>query len=167
MGIGNTHTYQMNIGYEDDFRFDLGWVASGNASSGDWERDLPNGTSYNGEASNPGADSPLDCSEEAFVTGNGGGQAGTDDIDGGETVLLSPMFDLTSYNDPSINFDRWFFNDGGSGTPNDSLVIEVLNGSSVVRIDFADVNSAPSNTWTSKSIQVASFTTVTATMQLR
>tara|TARA_B100000809_G_scaffold203900_1_gene205120 strand:- start:1140 stop:3512 length:2373 start_codon:yes stop_codon:yes gene_type:complete len=165
--IGNIHTYQMNIGYEDDFRFDLGWTVSGNASSGDWERDLPNGTSFNGEASNPGVDSPLDCSEEAFVTGNDGGQAGSDDIDGGETVLLSPMFDLTSYNDPSINFDRWFFNDGGSGTPNDSLVIELLNGSSVVRIDFADVNSAPSNTWTSKSIQVSSFTTVTATMQLR
>ncbi|MDB4534110.1 choice-of-anchor B family protein [Vicingaceae bacterium] len=165
--VGNVHTYPMNNGYEDDFRFDLGWTVSGNPSSGDWERNQPNGTSFNGEASNPGIDSPSDCSEEAFVTGNGGGQAGTDDIDGGETVLLSPMFDLTSYNDAFIDFERWFFNDGGSGTPNDSLVIEILNGTSVAKIDFADFNSAPSNSWTSKSIEVSNFISISSTMQLR
>lgn len=164
---GNTHNYQMNKGYEDDFRFDLGWTISGNPSSGDWERALPDGTSYNGEAANPGLDSPNDCSVNAYVTGNDGGQAGADDIDGGETILLSPVFDLTAYTDPYISFDRWFFNDGGSGAPNDSLVIEILNGSSVVRIDFADFNSAPSNMWSTKSLQLSNFTSLTATMQLR
>ena len=164
---GNPYTYQMDKGYEDDFRFDLGWSISGNPGSGDWERDLPNGTSYNGDASNPGVDSPNDCSEKAFVTGNDGGQAGNDDIDGGETVLTSPTFDLSSYNDPYISFDRWFFNAGGTGTPNDSLVIEILNGSSVVQIDFADVNTTNANSWSSKNVVLNNFTTLTSNMQLR
>jgi hypothetical protein len=46
-------------------------------------------------------------------------------------------------------------------------VIEILNGSSVVRIDFANVNTANSNSWISKNIQVANFITITATMQIR
>jgi choice-of-anchor B domain-containing protein len=164
---GNTHNFGLKLGYEDDFRFDLGWTVSGNLASGDWERGLPEGTSNNGESSNPGADSPLDCSEHAYVTGNLGGSAGNDDIDGGETVLLSPMFDLSTYTDPSINFERWFYNSGGSGTPDDSLVIEILNGSSVVVIDFADVNSTNSNSWISKSFQITNIITLTETMQIR
>ncbi len=164
---GNTHTYQMNKGYSDDFRFDLGWAVSGNPSSGDWERDAPNGTSFNGESSNPGLDSQTDCSEEAFVTGNGGGQAGADDIDGGETVLLSPIFDLTTYNDPYISFDRWFYNASGSGALNDSLVIEIMNGSDVVTIDFADANDIDLSSWSAKNIQVSNFITTTAIMQLK
>jgi choice-of-anchor B domain-containing protein len=164
---GNTHLFVMNVGYEDDFRFDLGWTVSGSPSSGDWERGLPEGTSNNGESSNPGTDSPSDCSEQAFVTGNLGGNSGADDIDGGETVLLSPIFDLTAYADPLINFESWFYNSGGSGNPNDSLVIEILNGSSVVRLDFADANTTNSNSWVSKSFQVSSFITLTTTMQIR
>lgn len=164
---GNPHVYQLADGYEDDFTFDLGWTVSGSPSSGDWERDVPVGTSYNGNPSNPGIDSPTDCSDEAYITGNGGGGAGSDDIDGGQTILTSPVFDLTAYLDAYIHFDRWFFNDGGFGTPNDSLVVELMNGATIARIDFAITSDPDAGTWASKGIQVSSVMPVTSSMQLR
>ena len=66
--------------------------------------------------SNPEDDSQ-DCGVQAYITGNGGGQVGNDDVDDGTTVLTSPIFDLTAYGDPHVTFERWFFNDGGSSNP--------------------------------------------------
>ncbi|PCJ23453.1 MAG: hypothetical protein COA97_11555 [Flavobacteriales bacterium] len=164
---GNTHTYQMDDGYYDDFTFDLGWTVSGNPSSGDWEKGVPNGTTIGGFPSNPGVDSQTDCRDEAYITGNAGGNAGSDDIDGGETTLTSPIFDLSTYGNPYIHFDRWFFNAGGNGTPNDSLVVELSNGTNTVIIDFSSVFDPDLGTWSSKEVQVSSVITATNTMQLK
>ena len=167
VAAGNPHVYQLSTGYSDDFSQDFGWTVSGNASTGDWEKGVPNGTTFGSDPANPGLDVSGDCSDEAYVTGNGGGSAGSDDIDGGETVLLSPIFDLTSYNNPYINFERWFFNDGGSGTPNDSLVIELLNGSTTTVLDFATSSDNDLGQWVSKIYRVSDAIAPTATMQLR
>ncbi|MBL4669674.1 MAG: choice-of-anchor B family protein, partial [Flavobacteriales bacterium] len=123
ISAGNTHIYQIISGYYDDFTFDFNWVVTGSPSSGDWERGEPIGTTIGGAVSNPGIDSQTDCGNKAYITGNGGGSAGNDDIDGGVTILTSPVFDLSSYTNPYIYFDRWFFNAGGNGFPNDSLTI--------------------------------------------
>ncbi|MDF1672109.1 MAG: choice-of-anchor B family protein [Vicingaceae bacterium] len=164
--VNNPHIYQLVDGYSDDFTLDLGWTVSGNPSTGDWERDVPAGTTFNGNPSNPGQDVQTDCMDEAYVTGNGGGNAGDDDIDGGQTVLTSPMFDLTSFGDPYIHFDRWFFNDGGSGTPNDSIVISLSNGLTSVNLDVAIESTNTNGTWVNKFYQVSSVITPTANMQL-
>ena len=163
---GNTHVFQMNKGYYDDFTFDLGWTVSGNPSSGDWEKGIPAGTTNGSDLANPGEDSPSDCMDEAYVTGNGGGGAGTDDIDGGQTTLTSPIFDISTYVDAYLHFDRWFYNGGGFGAPNDSLVVELTNGTTTVQIDFSTASDPTMSTWASKTIQVASVITPTTTMQL-
>ena len=78
------------------------------------------------DASNTDFDIDGDLGEECYVTGNGGGNAGSDDIDNGETFLRSPSMDLSNYNQPILSYFTWFFNDGGggmSGPPNDSLII--------------------------------------------
>jgi len=164
--VNNPHIYQLADGYSDDFTLDLGWTVSGNPSTGDWERDVPVGTTLNSNPSNPGNDVSTDCMEEAYITGNGGGGAGDDDIDGGQTVLTSPMFDLTSFGDPYIHFDRWFVNDGGQGTPNDSLVISLSNGLTTVNLDIAVENTSNNGTWVNKFYKVSSIITPTANMQL-
>lgn len=162
----NPHIYQLSDGYFDDFTLDQGWTVSGNPSTGDWEKAVPVGTDYNGADSNPYNDSQTDCMNEAYITGNGGGQAGDDDIDGGQTILTSPMFDLITFSDPYIHFDRWFFNDGGSGTPNDSLVISLSNGLTSVNLDIAIENTPNNSSWVSKSYKVSSLITPTTNMQL-
>jgi len=164
---GNPYSYQILVGYADDFSQNLGWTVSGNPSTGDWVKGVPVGTTFGGNPANPGSDSPTDCSDEAYVTGNGGGSGGSDDIDGGETVLLSPIFDLTTYTNPYINYERWFFNDGGAGTPNDSLVVELYNGTTSVTLDIATSFSFDMGQWVSKNYRISTLITPTANMQLR
>ncbi|PWL24370.1 MAG: hypothetical protein DCO96_14145 [Fluviicola sp. XM-24bin1] len=164
---GGPYTYVLEEGYSDYFDLDLGWTVSGNAQTGDWERGIPDGTTYQGQQSNPDEDSD-DCGDMAYVTGNGGGQAGSDDIDDGETVLTSPMMDLSNYNDPYMSFERWFFNDGGQGgAPNDSIVIELSNGTQSAVLDFAIFNDPQVSEWAYKEVRVVDFVPLTATMQVK
>ncbi|NRA11502.1 MAG: choice-of-anchor B family protein [Crocinitomicaceae bacterium] len=164
---GGPYVYEMQTGYTDIFELDLGWSVSGNPDSGDWERDEPSGTSYQGDWSNPEDDSD-DCGEMAYITGNGGGSAGSDDIDDGTTILTSPTFDLSTYADPYLSFERWFFNAGGQGsTPNDSLVVDITNGTQTVRRDFADINSPDLSSWAYREFRVTDYLPATAIMQMK
>lgn len=118
-------------GYRDEFVLDLGWTIDGDAETGAWERGVPQGTTFEGSLSNPGSDVNDDIGDECYITGNGGGGAGDDDIDSGVTILTSPKMDLTTYQNPTINFDYWFFNEGGFGNPNDKLEMFLFNGTDV------------------------------------
>lgn len=162
----NPVVYQLNTGYSDFFDLDLGWTVSGTVSAGDWEKGDPVGTNYLSNESNPEDDSQ-DCGVQAYVTGNGGGQVGNDDVDGGTTVLTSPTFDLTAYGDPHVTFERWFFNDGGSTNPNDSLVIILSNGTQSAMIDFATDSDPNTSSWAPKDVRVQDYMTPTAFMQLK
>ena len=156
--------FELEIGYEDNFVLDLGWAASGSASAGAWERGVPVGTTFNGQFSNPGSDAVSTCGEQAYVTGNGGGNAGSDDVDDGVTVLVSPTMDLTTYVNPTIQFDYWFFNAGGNGdTPNDSFVVKVDNGSDTTTLGTLALSNSQ---WTTFSIALTGQVTITSTMQL-
>ncbi len=159
---GTPPSFELARGYHDDFSLDLGWSVSGDASAGVWERGVPVETTFDNSISNPGDDANGDCGDMAFVTGNGGGSAGNDDVDDGITILKSPMMDLTDYTSPEIQFDYWFFNDGGSSQPNDHFSVKVDNGTDVVLVGSLD----QSNGWTPYTISVAGITTITSTMQL-
>lgn len=157
-------TIDIDKGYYDDFVLDFNWNTSSTASTGDWERDVPNGTDFNGDDCAPGNDVVNDYGGEAFVTGNGGGGAGNDDIDGGTVTLTSPVFDLSTYNEPYISYYRWFYNDGGSGTPDDNLTVTISNGINTVQIEQLDFNTPNSNLWNFNNIRVRDFVTPTANM---
>lgn len=126
--------FELERGYYDDFATDLGWTVSGSATAGVWERGIPAQTTFDGFVSNPGDDVDGDCGAEAYVTGNGGGNAGNDDVDDGVTILRSPVMDLTNYQSAVVQFDYWFFNAGGSSQANDSYVVKVDNGSSTTTL---------------------------------
>jgi len=150
--------------YYDDFILDYGWGASGNAGSGFWERGFPIETEYNGNASNPGDDVPGDFGDDCYVTGNGGGSAGSDDVDDGAVALISPLFNLLTYADPHINYYRWFFNDGGQGSPDDEMVITLSNGIETVFLEQIDASESSSQ-WTFRNFRVLDYLTPTNTMQ--
>ena len=156
-------SFQLTRGYHDDFSLDLGWEISGDATTGDWEMAEPIETTFESFIGNPGVDSNGDCGGMAFVTGNGGGSAGTDDVDDGTVILTSPMMDLTGYTNPFIHFDYWFFNDGGSANPNDAYVVKMSNGT-----DVASLGSLPltNNQWTPWTTEIASNIILTSNMQL-
>lgn len=128
-------TVPLRSGYQDDFITDLAWTSSSTASSGAWERGVPIGTDYNGQASNPGSDVQNDYGELAYVTGNAGGGAGNDDVDDGVVTLTSPVMDLSAMVTPQLSYNYWFFNKGGNSTPNDELTIKISNGTETVALE--------------------------------
>jgi len=115
-------------GYYDDFQIDLGWEASSTATSGDWEIGDPIGTYGNGNIQvNPENDAIQDNNDQCYVTGNGGGSQGGDDVDGGTVTLTCPAMDLAGYNSAVLSFYYWFYNGGGAGTaPNDNFKVNLL-----------------------------------------
>lgn len=162
-----TMTIYLEEGIYDDFTFDFGWTASAeqSVSSGLWERAKPNPSST---LSAPDSDAPFDCGENAFVTGNNPNlNPDEDDVDKGRVTLYSPIFDLSTYQDPHINYARWFFNYHGPLPPaDDTLEIKLTNGLQTVTIDAQFSDDAAFYKWIPKSVRVLDFMQPAANMQL-
>ena len=154
---------ELQVGYQDDFSLDLGWTVSGDATAGIWERGVPVGTTFNGINSNPDSDAGSTCGTQAFITGNGGGSAGTDDVDDGQTILTSPSMDLASYSLPILQFDYWFFNASGNSSPNDFFEVKIEDGSSSTTIASLPTSN---NQWTAFSIPLSELVAVNSSMKL-
>lgn len=158
---------QLDSGYEDEFTFDLGWTVTGSATTGDWERGEPIGTTFNtANDANPDTDVNGDCTDKCYVTGNAGGTAAQDDVDGGNTILTSPVMNLATYGDAWVHYSRWFFNDGGTGTPNDTMYIRVSNGTTTVTLEKVHTNSPNNSSWVNRSYRLSNYITVTNNMRM-
>jgi choice-of-anchor B domain-containing protein len=141
VSAGQPVTLTLQKGYYDDFNLDYGWSTDATASAGLWERGEPIGTDFNGSPSNTDNDVPSDAGDQCFVTGNGGGAAGADDVDNGTVTLSSPAMQLAGALNATLDVQYWFFNSGGSGNPNDYFEIRVSNATQNVQI-LSTSNSA-------------------------
>jgi choice-of-anchor B domain-containing protein len=158
-----TITVELTKGYHDEFTFDLGWQVSGTATTGNWERGIPFGSSTN---SAPSVDMDFDCNGQAYVTGNDASlNPDVDDVDGGFTLLTSPSMDLTAYSDPHINFSRWFYCMHGN-PPDDTLKVIVSNGLTSVVIDQTGSVESDFYQWIPKSIRLLDYISLTNSMQV-
>lgn len=159
-------TIELAEGFQDDFFTDFGWVLQNEgATTGDWEFGNPIGATFNNALSNPEDDTPDDIGVQCYVTGNGGGNGGANDIDGGNTQLISPVMDLSNYTVPVLTFSYWFYNEGGQGgPPNDEVEIRMSNGTDEVVI----FNNTESNSqWIdSPEFVISNFITLTDNMTL-
>lgn len=144
-----TETITLTSGYYDDFSLDFGWTVSGAAPDGVWERADPNGTTSQGDLVNPEDDVTGDCGTMAYVTGNAStGGVGADDVDNADAILTSPVMDLSNYIVPTLFIDIWWINTGGSGTPNDSLIVYVTDGTDTEVLGWL-TQSNSSSSWVS------------------
>ena len=105
-----------------DFGFWQMGVPGDNNTTGDWEETIPVG-SY-GEPGNlatqvaPSADHTVGFAGYCFLTGVSPGAdagIGENDVDGGHTTLRSPVIDLTEYENPVIEYWRWYVNAPSTG----------------------------------------------------
>jgi hypothetical protein len=150
----------------DDVETDFGWtagVAGDNATTGKWVRGAPIGTTNNGTPLAPGADATPAPGTQAFVTGNGGGSAGTDDVDNGHTTLLSPLFDLSGTGPAVLSYARWY---SDQTVADDTLAVSLSNdgGASWVPLESVSGNQ---NSWKRPEFQVTAFLPQTDRMRLR
>lgn len=132
-------TIELTAGYQDDFLVDLGWRKEADelTTTGFWVLDEPVGTYINSSLlANPEFDIDTDLGENCYMTGNGGGNTGTDDVDGGSVTLISPVMDLSTYEEPALTYHLWFqrFN-SNQGATEDSMVVKVNNGNEEVIIE--------------------------------
>lgn len=158
---------QLQPGIYDDFTFDLGWTVSG-ASPNSWERAEPVGTlTQGGTQANPEVDVTTDCRDKAYVTDNGGGGVWDNDVDGGNTVLTSPVFDASTFLNPYVKYARWFYNGGnnGGGNADDTLTVKMSNGTTTVTLETLFPNSPNNSSWVNRNYEISSFLTPTSTMQ--
>jgi C1A family cysteine protease len=110
-------TYSVAV-FEDNFESDKGWTVSGNATAGQWNRGVPLG---GGDRGDPPTD--FDGSGKCFLTDNADGDT---DVDGGNTSLMSPLFDLSegfSY----IHYARWYSNYFGNAPYSDEMYVYISN----------------------------------------
>ena len=170
----NNLTIVLPEGYYDDFTFDFGWSISGGITPNDpgrWERGDPEGTSTQGLNYNPDDDVNSDCFEYAYVTGlAAGGQTGSNDVDDFNTILISPLFDLTSNQPHLLNYHSWFANGGGGwgggSTPNDTLTVSISNGNTTIVLETMTVNSPDTGQWNLRTFDLGQYITLTTDMQL-
>lgn len=164
--VGNNFSVQLPPGYQDEFALDLGWTVTSTASDGAFERGDPVGVQINQPPwpfinVQPENDWPWDIGDKCYATGLAGGNDDENDLDDGITELISPLMDLSNLQDPVIRFKRWFYNDGGQTSPNDTLTIEVSNG---ITTEVYRKIAIMWNSWASDSIVVSNLLTPTANM---
>ncbi len=146
----NTITIMLDEGYYDEFALDLGWSVSGNATTGIWELADPLSVTIYGLDLTPPSDLPGDIGEKCFVTGNNsdllGGRVS------GETILTSPVFDLTGYMNPVVSYTAWFFSASQNQAPTaQRLRVYLDNGTTKVMVEEFNYSLFNSANWRDRS----------------
>jgi hypothetical protein len=144
-----------------------GWTVvqpSDGATAGQWVWSDPVGSGVgliqpeNDHTPNPG----IRC----FVTGNAalpGAAFNTADVDGGRTIVQSPVFNATGVTSPRLRYWRWFSNNAGPNGSQDSLRVQLSSngGSTWTTVELVTVTQAA---WTEVTVPIAS---PTANMRIR
>lgn len=156
-------TVYLAPGYYDDFTFDYGWSVAGDASAGQFERAIPEGSE-----SSPYTDAAYDCSDYCYITENlATGSLSDGDVDAGYVLLTSPMMDLSTATDPYVHYERWFYMNGGILPPGDSLEIFLRNGVDVVKIDVQKYDTTTYGMWIEKNFRILDHISLSSTMQIQ
>ena len=115
-----------------DFSNPVGWSTAGNATGGLWVFDEPHATYATGIEFQPDLDHTPGADDQCAITGNlVGANVHQDDVDGGATILLSPVYDLSAMSEPHVYYYHWY----AVNDDDDDWVVEVSeDGSSWVEL---------------------------------
>ncbi len=168
---GGTHTAFSAEGttnlFADAMEGDVSaWTITNDPSltGGGWEAAIPNATIFLGLLAAPGFDATPD-GVVAFVTENGLAgdiEAANSDVDGGPTILTSPLFDLSG-NDGIVSYARWAFSKLES---HDALIVEISNDDGATWTLVEEVGDT-SSSWEPASFNVSDFIVPTAQVRIR
>jgi aminopeptidase S len=147
-------------------------VGPDTATAGNWVRGNPVGT-----AAQPEDDTTPGSGVNCWFTGQGtvGGAVGAADVDGGSTVLTSPVYTIENAAPANvrITYNRWFSNNAGAGPNADTFLIEGrIDGGAWQTLELVGPGTTgdPNNsgTWVNASYTLADKGVATGnTLQLR
>jgi hypothetical protein len=114
-------------------------------------------TYFDGNQAQPGTDQSEE-GEKCFLTGasTSGGSVGFDDVDGGKTTLLSPVFDLSEYNEALITYYRWYTNNVGDNPGTDHWKVEVSSDGGQSWSTLENISESD-DSWVQKNFLLASI----------
>ncbi len=156
--------------FSDNFESNMGWSVSGDANGageGEWERGVPGGDGSRGDAP-----SDFDGSGQCYVTGNGAAGSNTD-VDGGNTILTSPAFDVSGNPGATISYARWYDNTGSGtgGAPGaDVFTVQISNnnGANWSNLEVVGPTGAGSSGgWVEVELNIGDFVTPTSQVRVR
>ncbi len=135
-----------------------GWtvgLGSDDALSGWWDIMDPVGTAAQPE------DDATPSGTLAFITGQcapGEGscttcQLGCNDVDGGVTTLVSPVYNLAGSTQAKIKYSRWYSNDTGATPGTDFWVVDVSNNGGASWTNVENTNASAAE-WISRSVDI-------------
>jgi hypothetical protein len=144
-----------------------------NATTGLWSVDIPVGSYFTpGDPSTvvqPGSQTTTG-GQYCAVTGNAPSTSsalGTNDVDGGITTLLSPVYNLSSFTNPIFTYNRWYINNPPSGANpgNDSWEVHISdNGTTWTKIERTNVSD---KSWRRYAFRVKDYVTLTSNVQVK
>ncbi len=171
--VGPGHTYAVRVGeYEtrfyDSFDTDTGWeVENISVSDGGWERGVPVGGGTR-------ADPPVDAegwgggvAGACWLTGN---RAGNSDLDGGPTILTSPVLDASGVAEARLSYWRWYNTATGSAPLEDPFYVEVSSDDGATWTLLEEVaagNSEGSGGWRFARFDLHEVVPLTDSMRIR
>jgi hypothetical protein len=145
----------LNLVLDDDFETDMGWTVSGNASDGQWTRGVP----VDDDRGDPVSD--FDGSGQCWVTDNA---AGNSDVDGGSTILTSPVFDMSAGG--TISYAYWV-NSGPGDLIADSLAVQIATDPAGTNWATVRNYTTESDNWRTDSVSVGANGDVAESSTLR
>lgn len=142
-------------------------VVGDDATAGRWTHGNPNVTySLSPFVVQTGDDHTPGSGANCYVTGNAATtSASADDVDGGRTTLVTPLYDLAQARNPYIELWRWFM-DHGREPNNDALAISVTNDAGQTWHDV-DTVTASEPAWRRLSFRLRDYVVPTARVQVR
>jgi hypothetical protein len=151
----------------DDVELDLGWLAGlpgDTADTGLWVFGNPVGTFSGSDPLNPENDATPGSGVNCFTTGNGSTSSGGDDVDGGETTLVTPAIDLSGVGPATLSYSRWYANFGSPADDVFDVSISSDDGASWVPLESV---AGAENSWVRRSFLVQDFVPQSAEVRVR
>lgn len=144
----------------DDFELDYGWTVSGNATDGHWERGIP----VNCGRGDPPAD--YDGSGSCWLTDNSAANNCNSDVDGGATILTSPLMDMAGGG--TITYAYWFNNHPtGPAGAGDNMTVEMSTNQPATNWTLLRTYTTTMAAWRTDTIEVGAEIAATAHMRIR
>ncbi|MCK4546459.1 MAG: hypothetical protein KAW17_03365 [Candidatus Eisenbacteria sp.] len=151
----------------DEFEQFLGWTVTGTASTGAWEQADPEGTTYNGQDCQTEDDHSPTPGRRCMVTGPMAGDgAGTYDVDNGNTILTSPLFDLGEEISATVEYWRWYTNDLGGAPGEDWWTVQVTNDDGASWVDLERTQGS-ANYWQKMSFLIEDYVELSTQVRIR
>jgi fibronectin type 3 domain-containing protein len=171
--LSDAPTGFFSIPLEDDFESgNQGWVFTDGtppASTGDFLIGDPVGTQRNTSGpSQPEDDHTAGGDNCLYTDENPGGNAGVDDIDGGEVIATSPSFDGSGVPGLTLDMWRWFSNEDNDGA-GDYYYLEVSNddGASWTELENIPGTITNTNSWMNVAFDLENHISLSPTMKIR